>query len=152
MALDPQVKTLLDQMAAAKQPAFHSQTPSEARKSMNAMLEALGTGEAVQECCCPSVLGAPLDAAQAAELAKGFAALAEPARLRVLSILAAADGGEVCVCDFVGPLGKSQPTISHHLKVLGDAGLVVGDRRGKWVWYHLVRERLAELQAALTAR
>ena len=106
------------------------------------------TVDAVQE-CCPSVLAAPLDAAQAAELAKGFAALADPARLRVISMLAAAEGGEVCVCDFVVPLGRSQPTISHHLKVLGEAGLVVSDRRGKWVWYHLVPERLASLQAAL---
>ena len=75
------------------------------------------------------------------ELAKGFAALADPARLRVISILAAAEGGEVCVCDFVEPLGKSQPTVSHHLKVLGEAGLVVGNRRGKWVWYSLVPGR-----------
>jgi ArsR family transcriptional regulator len=100
--------------------------------------------------CCPSVLAAPLDEARAAELAKGFAALADPARLRVISMLAAADGGEVCVCEFVEPLGKTQPTVSHHLKVLGDAGLVVGDRRGKWVWYSLVPERLAALQAAIT--
>ena len=101
--------------------------------------------------CCPSVLDAPLDAEDAAELAKGFAALSDPARLRVLSILADADEGEVCVCDLVAPLGKSQPTVSHHLKVLSDAGLVTGDRRGKWVWYSLVRERLVELQAALQA-
>jgi ArsR family transcriptional regulator len=101
------------------------------------------------EQCCPSVLAAPLDDAQAALLAKGFAALADPARLRVLSILAAAPAGEVCVCEFVEPLGKSQPTVSHHLRVLGDAGLVTGDRRGKWVWYSLVPERLAELRSAL---
>ena len=101
--------------------------------------------------CCPSVLAAPLDDARAAELAKGFAALADPARLRVLSMLAAAETGEVCVCDFVEPLGKSQPTVSHHIKVLGDAGLVVGDRRGKWVWYSLVPERLAALRSALDA-
>ncbi len=99
--------------------------------------------------CCPSVLAAPLDESRAAELAKGFAALADPARLRVISMLAAADGGEVCVCEFVEPLGKTQPTVSHHLKVLGDAGLVVGDRRGKWVWYSLVPERLAALCSAL---
>jgi len=99
--------------------------------------------------CCPSVLDAPLDADQAIELAKGFAALADPARLRVLSILAAAETGEVCVCDLVEPLGKSQPTVSHHMKVLGDAGLVIGDRRGKWVWYSLLPDRLAELRAAL---
>lgn len=103
---------------------------------------------AVEE-CCPSLLSAGLDEVRAAELAKGFAALADPARLRVISMLAGAPGGEVCVCEFVGPLGKSQPTVSHHLKVLGDAGLVVGDRRGKWVWYSLVHERLAALRAAL---
>src|ERR1700684_4374101 len=74
--------------------------------------------------CCPSVLEAPLDAAEAAQLAKGFTALADPVRLRVLSILAAAPEGEVCVCDFVEPLGKTQPTISHHLKILSEARLV----------------------------
>lgn len=99
--------------------------------------------------CCPSVLSAPLDEAQATGLARGFAALADPARLRVLSILADAATGEVCVCEFVEPLGKSQPTVSHHLKVLSDAGLVRGERRGKWVWYSLVPERLAALRAAL---
>jgi len=99
--------------------------------------------------CCTSVLASPLDASQAAELASGFTALADPVRLRVLSILAAAPEGEVCVCDFVGPLGKSQPTVSHHLKILSEAGLVAGERRGKWVWYSLNRERLADLQAAL---
>jgi len=75
------------------------------------------------EACCASVLAAPLDESDAAELARGFAALADPARLQILSILAASPAGEVCVCDFVEPLGKSQPTVSHHLKVLGDAGL-----------------------------
>jgi len=105
--------------------------------------------EVEAEGCCPSVLAAPLDESRAAELAKGFAALADPARLRVISMLAAADSGEVCVCELVEPLGKAQPTVSHHLKVLGDAGLVVGDRRGKWVWYSLVPERLAALRSAL---
>jgi ArsR family transcriptional regulator len=99
--------------------------------------------------CCPSVLASPLDAAQAADLARGLTALADPVRLRVLSILAASPDGEVCVCEFVGPLGKSQPTISHHIKILSEAGLVSGDRRGKWVWYSLNRERLAKLRAAL---
>jgi ArsR family transcriptional regulator, arsenate/arsenite/antimonite-responsive transcriptional repressor len=99
--------------------------------------------------CCPSVLSAPLDADDAAELAKGFAALSDPVRLRVLSMLAAADDGEVCVCDFVDPLGKSQPTVSHHLKILSEAGLVTGERRGKWVWYSLNRDRLAELRTTI---
>jgi ArsR family transcriptional regulator len=99
--------------------------------------------------CCASVLAALLDSTDAAELASGFSALADPVRLRVLSILAASPEGEVCVCDFVEPLGKSQPTVSHHLKILSEAGLVHGDRRGKWVWYSLNRARLAELQATL---
>lgn len=99
--------------------------------------------------CCPSVLEAPLGATDAARLASGFSALADPVRLRVLSLLAAAPDGEVCVCDFVGPLGKSQPTVSHHLKILTEAGLVRGDRRGKWVWYSLNRDRLAELRGTI---
>jgi len=103
------------------------------------------------ESCCGSVLAAPLGVHDAAELAHGFSALADPVRLRVLSILAAAPEGEVCVCDFVEPLGKSQPTVSHHLKILSEAGLVHGDRRGKWVWYSLNRGRLAELQATIAA-
>ncbi len=99
--------------------------------------------------CCPSVLAAPLDPAEAAALARGFTALSDPVRLRVLSMLADSEAGEVCVCDFVDPLGKSQPTISHHLKILSEAGLVRGDRRGKWVWYSLDRARLAELRSAI---
>jgi ArsR family transcriptional regulator len=99
--------------------------------------------------CCPSVLAAPLDAAGATQLALGFSALSDPVRLRVLSILAAAPDGEVCVCEFVQPLGKSQPTISHHMKILSEAGLVQGDRRGKWVWYSLNHARLAQLRTAL---
>ncbi len=101
--------------------------------------------------CCPSLLAAPLAADDAAELARGFHALGDPVRLRVLSMLAAAPAGEICVCDFVGPLGKTQGTISHHLKILGEAGLVHGDRRGKWVWYSLDRERLAALKDAIDA-
>ncbi len=99
--------------------------------------------------CCPSLLAAPLDEADATELSHGFSALSDPVRLRVLSILAASPEGEVCVCEFVGPLGKSQPTISHHMKILSEAGLVQGDRRGKWVWYSLNRGRLADLRAAI---
>ncbi|MHB8468069.1 MAG: ArsR/SmtB family transcription factor [Acidimicrobiales bacterium] len=102
--------------------------------------------------CCEvgaSLLDAVLDDDQSAQLARGFAALADPARLQILSMLAASPTGEVCVCEFVGPLGRSQPTVSHHLKVLGDVGVVEGERRGKWVWYRLVPERLAVLRAAL---
>jgi len=99
--------------------------------------------------CCASVLAAPLDSDDASELARGFHALADPVRLRVLSILASSPEGEVCVCDFVAPVGKSQPTVSHHLKILSEAGLVQGDRRGKWVWYSLNRERLSALRTAI---
>ncbi len=104
------------------------------------------------ELCCPSLLAAPLAELDAAELAHGFAALADPARLQILSILAAAPAGEVCVCDLVDPLGKSQPTVSHHLKVLSEAGLVEGERRTKWVWYRLVPQRLNALRAAIAPR
>jgi ArsR family transcriptional regulator len=99
--------------------------------------------------CCPSVLTAPLSADEAAQLAQGFHALGDPVRLRVLSMVAAAPTGEICVCDFVGPLGKTQGTISHHLRILGDAGLVHGDRRGKWVWYSLDTARLRALGGAI---
>jgi ArsR family transcriptional regulator len=95
------------------------------------------------------VLAAPLDTTDAAELAGGFSALADPVRLRVLSIIAASPDGEVCVCDFVDPLRRSQPTVSHHLRVLSEAGLVQSERRGKWVWYSLNRARLSELRAAI---
>ncbi len=111
------------------------------------VVEALDPVEGVE--CCPSVLAAPLDADEAAEMARGFHALGDPVRLRLLSMLAAAPSGEICVCEFVGPLGKTQGTISHHLKILGEAGLVRGDRRGKWVWYSLDRERLAALKGAI---
>ena len=99
--------------------------------------------------CCPSVLNFPLDTVHAGQLAQGFAALGDPARIQILSILASAGDGEVCVCEFVEPLGKSQPTVSHHLRILSLAGLVSGERRGKWVWYRLVPGRLEQLRAAL---
>jgi ArsR family transcriptional regulator, arsenate/arsenite/antimonite-responsive transcriptional repressor len=105
--------------------------------------------EVVEVECCPSVFSAPLAAVEASRLAAAFNALGDPVRLRLLSMLAAAPEGELCVCEFIEPLGKSQGTISHHLRVLGEAGLVHGDRRGKWVWYSLDRARLAGLRAAL---
>lgn len=103
--------------------------------------------EPLLEVCCPSVLEAPLTEHQAVEVARMFAALADPVRLRLLSLVAATD--EVCSCDLQGPLGKAQPTISHHTKALAEAGLIIGERRGKWVWWQVVPERLAALQAAL---
>ena len=97
--------------------------------------------------CCASLLASPLTEADAEVLARGFAALADPARLRLLSLIAAAD--ECCSCDLEEPLGKSQPTISHHTKVLAEAGLIVGEKRGRWMWWSIVPERLAELRTTL---
>jgi ArsR family transcriptional regulator len=99
--------------------------------------------------CCAPLLAAPLDEAEAAELAGMLGALADPVRLRLISFVAASPGGEVCGCELVEPLGRSQPTVSHHLKVLHEAGLLERERRGTWVWYRLVPERLAALRAAL---
>lgn len=99
--------------------------------------------------CCPSVLDAPLGAGEAERLSRAFGALGDPVRLRILSMLASAPEGEICVCEFIGPLGKSQGTVSHHLKILTDAGLVHGERRGKWVWYSLDREQLEGLRSAI---
>jgi ArsR family transcriptional regulator len=101
--------------------------------------------------CCPSILAAPLDESDAVELARGFAALADPARLRLFSLIAAQPEGEVCACALVGPLGRSQPTVSHHLRVLYEAGLVDREKRGTWVWYRPVPGRLDALRAALAA-
>jgi len=100
--------------------------------------------------CCPSVLTAPLTETDAGELARAFAALGDPVRLRLLSLLASAPAGEVCACELVVPIGRSQPTVSHHLKVLTEAGLIVGDKRGRWIWYAVVPERMALLRVALT--
>lgn len=99
------------------------------------------------EVCCPSVLAAPLAPDEAHDLAAGFAALADPVRLRLLSLVVA--GGAVCSCDLEDPLGKSQPTVSHHTRTLAEAGLIVGERRGRWTYWSAVPERLDALRAAL---
>jgi ArsR family transcriptional regulator, arsenate/arsenite/antimonite-responsive transcriptional repressor len=97
--------------------------------------------------CCPSVAGATLDETEATALARGFAALADPVRLRLLSMIASED--EMCSCNMLEPLGKSQPTVSHHTKTLAEAGLIVGEKRGRWVYWRIVPGRLADLQRAL---
>ena len=97
--------------------------------------------------CCPSLSESPLTERQAEDLGHAFAALADPVRLRLLSLIA--DAGEVCSCDLLTPLGKSQPTVSHHTKVLAEAGLITGERRGRWVWWSLVPDRLDELRGTL---
>jgi ArsR family transcriptional regulator, arsenate/arsenite/antimonite-responsive transcriptional repressor len=97
--------------------------------------------------CCAPLRVEPLGEDEADELARLFAALADPVRLRLLSLVAAA--GEVCSCDLEDPLGKSQPTISHHTKALADAGLITGEKRGRWMIWKIVPERLKALRAAL---
>jgi ArsR family transcriptional regulator len=104
-------------------------------------------GRSRTEPCCTSLLEAPLPAAEADELAQAFAALADPVRLRLLSLIAAA--GEVCSCDLLVPLDRSQPTVSHHTKVLADAGLIAGEKRGRWVWWSIVPARVADVRSAL---
>jgi ArsR family transcriptional regulator, arsenate/arsenite/antimonite-responsive transcriptional repressor len=91
----------------------------------------------VTACCAPLTREA-LDADNADSLARALKALADPARLRLISIVAASDGAEACVCDLTEPLGLSQPTVSHHLKVLVDAGFLTRSKRGTWAYYALV--------------
>ena len=98
--------------------------------------------------CCAPVREDALDEETAAILSRAFAALADPVRLRLLSFVASA-GAEVCACDLVEPSGRSQPTVSHHMKVLVDAGLVTREKRGLWVWYAVVPERLDALRRVL---
>jgi ArsR family transcriptional regulator len=101
--------------------------------------------------CCPPVLEGRLTRAGAEQLAEAFKAIADPARLRLLSFIAAQPSGETCVCYLMKPLGLSQPTVSHHLKILFDAGLLDRERRGTWVFYRIVPERLAALRDVLAA-
>jgi ArsR family transcriptional regulator len=82
--------------------------------------------------CCAPVTGGVLDEATAEQLARVFKALGDPSRVRLLSLIAATEGGEACICDLTEPVGLSQPTVSHHMKLLVDAGLVSREQRGKW--------------------
>ncbi|MFD8675569.1 ArsR/SmtB family transcription factor [Streptomyces seoulensis] len=100
--------------------------------------------------CGPGLLSTPLDEDQADSLAKVFKALGDPVRLRLLSMIASGAGGEVCVCDLTPAFDLSQPTISHHLKLLKQAGLIDSERRGTWVYYRLLPETTDRLAAILT--
>ena len=97
--------------------------------------------------CCAPLTRASLSQREAEQAAPVLAALADPIRLRLLSSVAAE--GEVCSCNLEGPLGKSQPTISHHTRILADAGLITGERRGKWTWWRVVPERLGDMRRLL---
>jgi ArsR family transcriptional regulator len=100
------------------------------------MIAVVATTPAPAVCCSP-LLREPLSAEDAQTLARTVKALADPARLRLVSLVAA-HGGEACVCDLTAPVGLSQPTVSHHLKVLVDAGLMAREKRGVWAYYSLV--------------
>ena len=103
------------------------------------------TPRAAGPACCPAGLAAPLDRDTAEDLARLLKAVADPARLQLLALITSSTAGEACVCDLTEPLGLSQPTVSHHLKVLAEAGLVTRERRGTWAWFSVVPERIAEI-------
>ncbi len=102
------------------------------------------------ECCCTPLLREPITAGRAADLARLLKALADPTRLRLVSMVAAHDGGEACVCELTGPLGLTQPTVSHHLKILVDAGIFTRDKRGVWAYYALVPAAMDALSTVLS--
>lgn len=105
-----------------------------------------------QECCPPgALLGEPLSAVAAADMAVKLKALADPVRLQLFSAIASHAGGEACVCDISAGVEVSQPTVSHHLKVLRDAGLLTSQRRASWVYYAVVPDALASLTVLLGA-
>ena len=99
--------------------------------------------------CCVPLGESTLSDQEAQSVATAFKALADPVRIQILDALARS-GGEICACDFVDVVLKSQPTVSHHLKLLREAGLVTGERRGTWVWYRLEQERFQQLRSVLT--
>jgi ArsR family transcriptional regulator len=102
-----------------------------------------------ESCCCPPLLAEPISAENAQQLAQDLKALADPARLRLLSLIAAHESQEACVCEMVEPVGLSQPTVTHHLQVLEKAGLLEREQRGVWAYYRLVPGRLAAIREAL---
>ena len=107
------------------------------------------TSEGAGVVCCAPLTREPLSAETATTLARTLKAVADPARLRLLSLVAAHEGGEACVCDLTEPLGLSQPTVSHHLKVLVEAGLLTRDKRGVWAYFAIVPEALNALASVL---
>ena len=102
--------------------------------------------------CCAPITGTAVDAAQAKRLARSFRALADPARVRLLSLIAAHEDGEACICDLTGPVGLAQPTVSHHMRQLVDAGLLTREKRGRWAYYRVVPAALNQLADALHRR
>jgi ArsR family transcriptional regulator len=101
------------------------------------------------EACCTPMTGSVLDIEAATRLSTMFKALGDPTRVRLLALIAAHEGGEACICDLTEPVGLSQGTVSHHMKLLADAGLVSREQRGKWAYYRVETETLTSLSAAL---
>lgn len=101
------------------------------------------------QACCSPITGDVMSAEHASSLARSLKALADPARLRLLSMVVAHEDGEACVCDLTEPLGLAQPTVSHHLKVLVDAGFLTRSKRGTWAYYRLVPDSLALVSSLL---
>ncbi len=104
--------------------------------------------EKVVSCCSP-LMGGAMSEVEAGDMAQIFGALSDPIRLRMLSLVASQD--EVCSCSLEEPLGKSQPTISHHTRILAEAGLIVGEKRGRWMWWRVVPERLEDVARILAS-
>ena len=100
--------------------------------------------------CCSPLVRRPMSSSQAAELARMFKAMGDPVRLRLLSLVASHDGGEACVCDLSGVFDLTGPTISHHLKVLREAGLVDSERRGLWAYYYVTPDAMEDLSEWLS--
>lgn len=108
--------------------------------------KSIAVDQAVVSCCSP--LGdSALSEAEANDIARIFGALSDPVRLRMLSLVASQD--EVCSCALEEPLAKSQPTVSHHTRILAEAGLIVGEKRGRWMWWRVVPERLKDVARIL---
>jgi ArsR family transcriptional regulator len=103
-----------------------------------------------EELCCSPLMRQPLTEDQSTDLAKVFKALGDPVRLRLLSLIASHAGGEACVCDLADAFALTGPTISHHLKVLREAGIIDGERRGPWIYYRVLPTTLQKLSAVLT--
>lgn len=101
------------------------------------------------DACCSPLTGGVLDDDSAERLAQVFKALGDPTRVRLISLIAAADGAEACICDLTAPVGLSQPTVSHHMRVLAQAGLVTREQRGKWAYFRLVDEAFDALREAV---
>lgn len=118
---------------------------------MNVDVTSRIVNESVEACCTPIRRDALTDA-DAIELAEAFKALSDPIRLRLLNLIATGDNGEACVCDLTEAVERSQPTVSHHLKVLRDAGLVTATKRGTWAWYSVDARRLDDLRRVLSRR